>query len=323
MKVTSFAGAMAATLAFAAVSVFSVSAQSAEVTQIIVPFSPGGTNDVIARIVAEQLTSSGVRETIVVNVPGGSATIGMSQVAQAKPDGYTLGLENITFNVNPYLMKDMPYDTDAAFVPVGTLATVPFVLTVHPDLPARNVADLVTMLKAKPGEYGFSTSGYGSGTHLSTELFMSATGTSMTHVPYKGGSEHVVASLNGQTGVMFASLPSALEFVKSGQLIALAVTSAKPDPRLPGIPTMQESGFAGYEMTEYPSLVAPAGTPKEIVDQINKEVRDALAIPEVQARIEAVGGTVVGGTPEELAAFNKAERTKWDTLVKQNHITVN
>jgi len=302
--------------------VYGTGAFAQRATQIIVPFSPGGTNDVVARIVAEQLTSSKVRETIVVNKPGGSATIGMGEVAKARPDGRTLGLANITFSVNPSLMKEVPYDTNA-FVPITVMATVPFVLTVHPQVKARSVDELVKMLKAEPGKYGYSTSGYGSGTHLSTELFMNATGTSMTHVPYKGGAEHVVASLNGQTGVMFASLPSALEYVNSNQLIPLAVTSAERDPRLPNVPTMQEAGFKGYVMTEYPTLVAPPGTPKDVVDEISKQVRDALAVPSVRSRIEAVGGTVVGSTPEEAAAHIKAEIQKWQRLVKENNIAVN
>lgn len=313
---TSFAALL---LAGAAVTAPAHAQGAGDVTKIVVPFSPGGANDVFARIVAEKMSASG-RQTIVVNRPGGSATIGMNEVAQAKPDGKTLGVANVTFSVNPYLMKTLPYDTEKDFVPVGLIATVPFVLTVHPDVKARSIKELVEMLKKDPGRYGYSSSGFGSGSHLATELFLNVTGTKMLHAPYKGGSEHVVASLNGETGVMFSSLPSSIAFVKSNQLIPLAVTSEKRDPRLPDVPTFSEAGVPAYVMTEWTALVAPKGTPADIAAAINKDVRAALQDPEVKKRIDAVGGTPADMAPADVKAHIDREMAKWKHLVAENKL---
>jgi tripartite-type tricarboxylate transporter receptor subunit TctC len=309
---------MAATMA-SAVPAFAQGG-AGDVTKIIVPFSPGGANDVFARVIAEQLSSSGVRQSIVMNRPGGSATIGMNEVAQAKPDGKTLGVANVSFSVNPSLMKSLPYDTEKDFVPVALIATVPFVLTVHPDVKARSIQELVARLKKDPEKYGYSSSGFGSGSHLATELFLNVTGTKMIHAPYKGGSEHVVASLNGETGVMFSSLPSSIAFVKSGQLIPLAITSKARDSRLPDVITFAEAGVPDYTMTEWTAIVAPKGTPPDVVQAINKDIREALQKPEVQKRIEAVGGTVAVATPEEVGQHIKAEMAKWKHLVAANKL---
>jgi tripartite-type tricarboxylate transporter receptor subunit TctC len=281
----------------------------------VVPFAAGGSTDAVVRIVAQQLGDQLGSPVVVENRAGGAATIGMNLVAHAAADGYTLGAANISFGVNPSLLEKVPYDPEKDFVPVSFVASVPLVLAVHPSVPARSVKELIALAKAKPESLSYASAGYGSGSHLSMELFSYLTGVKLTHVPYNGGGPQVAGALGGQIAALFATIPSSLQHFKSGALIPLAVTTAKRDPRLPDLPTVAEAGVAGYEMGDWIGIVAPKGTPEAIVARLNRETDKALAVPDVRDKIEKIGTQVVGGPPQALADHIHRELEKWRKVV--------
>lgn len=283
--------------------------------RVIVPFAAGGSTDAVVRILAQRLSETLGNTVFVDNRPGGAATIGMNVVAHAAPDGYTLGAANISFGVNPSLLEKVPYDVEKDFVPVSFVALVPLVLAVHPSVPARSVQELIALLKAKPNTLSYASAGYGSGSHLSMELFAYLTGTRMVHVPYNGGGPQVAGALGGQIAALFATIPSSLQHFQSGALIPLAVTTAKRDPRLPDVPTLAEAGVADYEMGDWIGIVAPHGTPEAIVTKLNHEIDAALAVPDVANKIEQIGTQVVGGTPGALAHHISRELKRWHEVV--------
>jgi tripartite-type tricarboxylate transporter receptor subunit TctC len=288
--------------------------------RIVVPFAAGGSTDAVIRIVAQQVAETIGGSIVIDNRPGGAATIGMNQVAQSAPDGYTLGAANISFGVNASLLKKLPYDTQKDFVPVGFVARVPLVLAVHPSVPARTVKELIALAKAKPDSLTYASAGYGSGSHLSMELFGYLAGTKMVNVPYNGGGPQVAGALGGQITALFATIPAAQQHFQSGKLIPLGVTTAQRDPRLPEVPTVAEAGVPGYEMGDWVGVVAPAGTPAAVVARLNREIDKALALGDVKAKIEAIGTQVVGGTPEALAAHIGQEIVKWRKVVETTGI---
>ncbi|HVY56269.1 MAG TPA: tripartite tricarboxylate transporter substrate binding protein [Xanthobacteraceae bacterium] len=279
--------------------------------RIIVPFAPGGSTDAVVRILAKKLSDNLGGSVYIENRPGGAATIGTNQVAQAAPDGYTLGAANISFGANPAILKRIPYDTEKDFVPVGLVARVPLVLAVHPSVPAKSVKELIALARAKPGGLSYASAGYGSGSHLSMELFNYLTGLKMLHVPYNGGGPQVAGALGGQITALFATIPSSMQYFASGQLVGLGVSTAKRDPRLPDLPTIAEAGVPGYEMGDWVGLIAPKDTPSAIVERLNREMLKALADPEVKSRIESVGTQVAAGTPEDLRVHIQSELAKW------------
>jgi tripartite-type tricarboxylate transporter receptor subunit TctC len=284
--------------------------------RIIVPFAAGGSTDAVVRILAQKMSDNLGSSVFVDNRPGGAATIGMNAVAHAAADGYTLGAANIAFGVNPSLLdKGVPYDTDKDFVPIGFVALVPLVLAVHPSVPARSVKELIALAKAKPEALSYASAGYGSGSHLSMELFSYLTGAKFTHVPYNGGGPQVAGALGGQITALFATIPSSLQHFKSGALIPLAVTTVKRDPRLPELPTLAEAGVADYEMGDWIGIVAPKDTPSAIVTTLNREIDKALAAPDVVDKIEKIGTQVVGGPPDVLAHHIRQELKKWREVV--------
>ena len=288
--------------------------------RIVVPFAAGGSTDAVIRIVAQQVADTMGASIVIDNRPGGAATIGMNLVAQSAPDGYTLGAANISFGVNPSLLKKVPYDTEKDFVPVSFVARVPLVLAVHPSAPARSVKDLIALAKAKPDTLSYASAGYGSGSHLSMELFGYLAETRMVNIPYNGGGPQVAGALGGQITALFATIPAAMQHFQSGKLVPLGVTTAQRDPRLPEVPTVAEAGVPGYEMGDWVGVVAPKGTASAVVTRLSQEFDKALAVPDVRAKIEAIGTQVVGGPPDVLAAHIGQELAKWRKVVETTGI---
>jgi len=284
--------------------------------RIVVPFAAGGSTDVVFRILAPRLSENLGQPVVVDNRPGGAATIGMDQVAKSPADGYTLGVANLSFGANPFVLRKMPFDTEKDLAPVSLVTLVPMVLSVHPSVPARSVRELIALAKARPGSLNYGSAGNASANHLATELFKYMTGTDMVHVPYKGGGPAVVSIVGGETAVLFATIPSAVQHFKSGRLVGLGVSTPKRDPTLPDIPTVAEAGVPGYEVYEWQGVVVPAGTPNAVITRLHQEIVKALALPDMKERFASVGAQAVGSTPEQLAAFIKKELAIWSKVVK-------
>jgi tripartite-type tricarboxylate transporter receptor subunit TctC len=290
--------------------------------RLIVPFPPGGPADALARLVGEKMAASLGKAIVVENRPGAGGNIGMEVGAKAAPDGYTLVLApagNLT--VNPSLYRSIPYDVGRDFTPISVLATVPNILVVHPSVPAKTVTELVQYAKAHPGELNFSSPGNGSGAHLAGELLKSMANVDMTHVPFNGIAPAVTAVLGGQVQAMFAGAPSVLQHVKSGKLRALAVASLARIAAAPNLPTLAESGFPGFDVTSWYGIVAPAGTPSQVIDRLHSEMTKALNEPDLREKLSALGAEPVGNTPAEFAATIRSETAKWSKIVKDAKIT--
>ncbi|GAA4324308.1 tripartite tricarboxylate transporter substrate binding protein [Pigmentiphaga soli] len=284
--------------------------------RIIVPFAPGGSNDVVMRLLAPRLAEQLGQPVVIENRPGGGSTIGMDVVAKSPPDGYTLGVANISFGSNPFVMAKMPFDARKDFVPVGLVALVPLVVVVNPSVPARSVSELIDYAKAHPDAINYGSAGNASGPHLATALFNYQTGTKMTHISYKSGGEAVASLLGGVTTVLFATIASSVQQIKSGRIIPLAVTTLQRDPSLPDVPTVSEAGVPGFSVSDWVGIVAPAGTPGAIVTKVNEALARTLAKPEVRASLAKVGTQPVGGTPAELDDFINKELATWSKVVK-------
>ncbi len=306
----------------AAVAAPAVQAQAPYPTKpirIVVPFPAGGTTDILARAVAQKLTEMGGQPVVVDNRPGAGGNIGAELVAKSAPDGYTLLMGTVgTHAINPGLYAKMPYDHQRDFAPVILVAGVPNVLVVNPAVPATSVQELIAYGKANPGKLNFASSGSGTSIHLAGELFKTMSGVQMTHVPYKGSSPALTDLLGGQVQLMFDNLPSALPHIKAGKLRALAVTSAQRAPALPDVPTVAEAGLPGFEASSWFGLLAPAGTPKEIIAKLNAEVAKWLATPEARDKLTAQGANAVGSAPDAFAQYIAAETIKWLKVVKES-----
>lgn len=284
--------------------------------RIIVPFAPGGSTDIVARMLAPKL-SEHLGQTVIVDNRGGGATmIGMDMVAKAPPDGHTLGVATLTFALNPTLFSTLPYNPERDFAPVSLVSTVPFVTAIHPSVPARSVKQLVALAKAKPGSLNFSSSGNGSASQMAVELMKHMSGTDMVHVAYTGGGPALLALLSGQVSMFTMSIPAGLQYFKSGKLIALGVTSAKRDPILPDVPSIAESGLPGYELIEYQGIVAPAATPRATINRLRDDIVKTLNVPEVKERFTSSGTYIAGSTPEELADYIKKQIAAWGKVIK-------
>jgi hypothetical protein len=289
--------------------------------RIIVPTAPSGGNDVMARIVAQKLGERMKQPVIVENKAGGNGAIGSEAVAKAAPDGYTILFGYIaTHGINPGLSK-LPYDAVKDFAPIARIADAPNVLVVNPALPIKTVQELIAYAKAKPGTLNYASAGNGTAPHIAAEEFKLRTGIDMTHVPYKGSGPAVGDTLAGQTQVMFASLVAASQHIKSGKLRGLAVTGKGRSPLFPSLPTVSESGVPGFEVVQWYGFFAPAKTPPEIVDRLNREINAVMKDPETVKRFADQGADVVTGTPQEFGAFVKAEIEKWSAVIKAAKIT--
>ena len=296
----------------------------AKTVKIVVPFAPGGSTDVVARILADKLGAEMKQTFIVDNRAGASGNIGADAVAKAPADGYTLLMGTTgVLAINGHLFKNLAFDPDKDFVPVSYTSLITNVLVVNPEVSARTVAELVRLAKAKPGALTFASSGSGSSTHLSGELFKALAGVDILHVPYKGSSQALIDVLSGQVTMLFDNAPSSLPFIEQGKLRALAVTSRKRLPNLPDIPTLEEAGIAGYESLSWSGIVAPTGTPRTVIARLNASIERILATDEVRRKLAALGVEPVGGPPEAFAAHIRAESDKWGKLVKSAGITVN
>jgi tripartite-type tricarboxylate transporter receptor subunit TctC len=285
--------------------------------RIIVPYAPGGSTDVVLRILAPRLTENLGQQVLVENRPGAASTIGLDLVAKSPPDGYTVGIANIAYGANPTLYSKMPFNAEKDLVPVSLVSIVTMVLSVHPSVPARSVKQLIALAKAKPGSLVYGSAGNGSANHLATARFTYMTGTNMVHVPYKGGGPAVVSIVSGETGVLFATIPSAIQHFKTGRLIPLGVSRAKRDSSLPDVPTVAEAGVPGYDAVEWNGAMVPAGTPPAVINRLHQAIVKALAIPEVKERITGIGAELVGNSPEEFGAFLKKELATWSKVVKE------
>ena len=287
--------------------------------RLVVPFPAGGATDILAREVAKHLTDAWGQSVVVDNRPGAGGNIGSELVAKAAPDGYTLEMGTVgTHAINASLYSKMPYDHVRDFVPVILVAGVPNVLEVNPALPVNSVQELIAYAKANPGKLNFASSGSGTSIHLSGELFKVMAGVQMTHVPYKGSAPALQDLLGGQVQLMFDNLPPSLPQIKAGKLRALAVTSAGRAPALPDTPTVAEAGLPGFEASSWFGVLAPAGTPPEIVNKLNAEIAKWLASPGAKEKLANVGANIAGGTPEDFARHIQAETAKWAKVVKES-----
>ncbi len=287
--------------------------------RLVVPFPAGGTTDIVAREVAAHLTKTFGQSVIVENKPGAGGNVGSDSVAKAAPDGYTLLMGTVgTHGINVSLYSKMPYDAIKDFAPVSLCAAVPNIMVVHPSVPANNVAEFIAYAKKEGDKVAMASSGNGTSIHLAGELFKSMTGTAMTHVPYKGSAPALTDMLGGTTQVMFDNAPSVMPHIKSGKLRAIAVTSSKRSSALPDVPTIEETGLKGYEASSWFGVLAPAGTPREILQKLSAEIQRGIATPEMQEKFKAQGAIPVGGTPEAFASHIDAEIKKWASVVKSS-----
>jgi tripartite-type tricarboxylate transporter receptor subunit TctC len=284
--------------------------------RLVVPFPPGGGTDTMARVVAPKLSEFLGQQVVVENRGGAGATIGAEVAAKSAPDGYTLMLATITNAIGASLYSRLNYDLVRDFAPITRLATTPHILVVHPSVPVKTVKEFVALAKAKPGELAYSSSGSGSAAHLAGELFNSLTGVKTTHVPYKGGGPSMIALVGGEVSVAFATMPSAIGYVRAGRLRGIAVTTDRRSPSTPELPTISETGVAGYEAGSWYGLSAPAGTPKEIIARLHAETIKVVALPDVKERLFNAGFEIVTSTPGEFAAFTRNEIQKWGKIVK-------
>ena len=293
----------------------------AKPVRILVPFPPGGPADALARIVGDKLGQALGQPFVIENKPGAGGNIGMEQGAKAAADGYTLTLAptgNLT--IAPSLYAKLPYDPAKDYAPITVLATVPNILIVHPSVPARSVAELVALAKAKPGTLNYASPGNGSGPHLAGELLKSMAGIDLVHVPFNGVGPAMTGVLAGDVQMSFAQSSAALPHVKSGKVIALGVASRKRIAAAPELPTIAEAGLPGFDVTSWYALVAPAGTPATVVDRLHAEIVKVLASADVREKIAALGAEPVGNTPVEFTAMQRAEAARWAKLAREANI---
>lgn len=284
--------------------------------KLVVPYPPGGPTDIVARVVAQKLSEQLGQSIIIDNRPGAGANLGAEAVARSPADGYTLMVATTAHAINPALFSKLNYSITKDFAPISQLTAGPLVIVATPNLAANNVKELIALAKAKNGEINFASSGNGQSTHLSAELFNAMAGTKMNHIPYKGSAPALTDVMSGQADLMFDTMLSAMPFVKGGKLKAIAVTSAQRSPVAPDIPTIAESGLPGYEAIAWNGLFAPAGTPKEVVDQINAALKKVLEAPDVKQRFDAQGFAAQWGTPADFGKFVQSEVDKWAKVVK-------
>ncbi len=289
--------------------------------RIIVPTAPAGGNDAMARIVAQKLNERLKQPVIVENKSGANGAIGSEYVAKAAPDGYTILFGYIaTHGINPGLSK-LPYDAVKDFAPIAQISEAPVVLVVNPAVPAKSVQELIALAKSKPGAISYASAGNGTAPHIAAELFKQMTGVDMVHVPYKGSGPAVTDTLAGQTQVMFPSLVAASGHIKSGKLRGLAISGKARSELFPSLPTVAESGVKGFEVTQWYGFFAPAKTPKEIVEKLNREIVAVMNDPDTKAKFAAQGAEVVTGSPEAFGKLVQSEIAKWSQLIKSAKIT--
>lgn len=289
--------------------------------RFIVPFTPGGGNDTIARLVGQKLAAATGQQVLIDNRPGAGGAIGAEAAAKSAADGYTIFLAGVaTHGINPNLRRKLGYDPVRDFDPVSLIASAPLLVVVHPSLPVKSVKQLVALAKAQPGKINYASNGAGGSSHMAVELFKSMTGTSMVHIPYKGLAPALTELLSGEVQLMFSSAVSMLPQVKAGKLRAIAMTGARRSPAIPDIPTVAEAGIPGYETGSWYGIVAPAGTPRTAIDRLSREVAAIVHTPEITRRLDDEAVIPVGSTPEEFATHIRNELARWSKVIKQSGI---
>ena len=289
----------------------------------VVPYPPGGSTDMLARIVGQKLGERLGQPVVVENKAGAGGNVGTDYVAKQPADGYTIVMGNIgPIAINPSLYPDLPYNPLKDLAPVTMLMAVPNLLVVNPALPVHSVRDLIDYGRRQPAPLGYATPGAGTSLHLAGELFATTSGVKMTHIPYKGSAPGLNDTMAGHVPVMFDNMPSALPLVKAGKLRALAITSAQRSAQLPDVPTMAEAGLQGYEIAGWFGVLVPAATPKAIVARLDTELEAVLKMPDVRKKLDEMGGIVSGAGPQAFGRYIEAESRKWSTLVRSANITV-
>ena len=307
---------VAALLAFVTTCAAAQTNYPARPIRFVVPYPPGGFTDILARMIGQKLTDSWSQPVVVENKGGGGSTIGTDLVAKAAPDGYTILMVAPDLAINPSLYAKLPYATATDFAPISLVAWGPIVLVAHPSLPAASLAEFIALAKSSARPLNYASGGNGTAGHLGMELFKTTAGINLVHVPYKGIAPASIDLLSGQVSVMFLQMALARPQVLSGKLRALAVAGHQRSQALPDVPTVAEAGLAGFEVNPWFGIVAPAGTPSEVVAKLSAEIGRIMRLPEVKERLSTLGGEPAANTPEEFSAFVKAELVKWATVVK-------
>ena len=316
----SFASLLACTLAFSGAAAWAQSGYPAKPIRIVVPYAAGGPVDVTARIMAERLETHLGQRVLVDNKGGGNATIGTEFVARAAPDGYTLLMAAPAHTANPSLIKSISFDTAKDFAPISMVMDQPMLIAVQVSVPANNIKELVALLKANPTKFNYGTSGAGGPQHLMGELFKAATGTQIAHIPYRGAAPAAAALLAGDTQVAFSTPTNILPYVKSGKLRALASSTARRSPFSPDLPTLAEAGVAGFEYSSWTGLLAPAGTPREVIQKIYEAVSKSLAEKETRDKMMQNGIQPVGSSPDDFARFIALDMARSAKIIKDSGI---
>ena len=290
--------------------------------RFVAPIPAGGSTDVLAREVAKHLTETWGQPVVVENRPGAAGSIGADVVAKSAPDGHTILLVNVGHAINPSVYPKLPFDAVKDFTPVILLASIPLGLVVHPSVPAQSMKEFIALAKAKPGQLNFGSSGNGGGSHLAGEIFKSMTGTQLVHVPYKGSAPAVTDLLAGQIQVMFPDMAVVTPHIKAGKLRPLVIATQKRSPALPDVPTSQEAGLPGYELAAWVGILAPAGTPKEIVGKLNAEIAKFIRQPAMKERLQSQGFELVASTPEQFGTVLQTDVAKYAKVVKEANVKV-
>ena len=286
--------------------------------RLLVTYAAGGASDIMSRLLASTLTDSLRQQVVVDNRPGASGIIASELLVRSPADGYTIINVNVAHGANPTLNARLPYDTAKDFASVSLLVLLPTILVIHPSLPVRTVRELIALTKSRPSQLNYASAGSGSANHLAMELLMHAAGIEIAHVPYKGGAPAIADLLGGHVPMMFITIPPALPHVKADRLRVLAVSSARRAPTLPDVPTLAESGVAGFEFNEWQAILAPRGTPAEIIGRLNVEINKALALPDLKERMAGLGAEAAAGTPEQLTAHIASELAKWPVVIRKS-----
>jgi len=285
--------------------------------RLIVPAAAGGPSDLIGRLIGQKLSEAWGQQFIVENIPTGAGNVAVGMVAKAQPDGYTILTPTSAVVVNPSLYAKLPYDTVRDFAAVTLAAASPHVLTVNPLVPAKTVQELISLVKANPGKYSYASPGTGTTGQLAAELFRISLSLDLTHVPFNGAAPAITSTIGGHTPIMWGALPGAAPSIKEGQLRALAVTSGKRDPAFPSVPTLAESGVPDQESEFIQAVLVPAGTPKEIIEKLYREIARIVMLPDVKERFATIGYTAVGNTPEEFSAQIKRDIARWAKVIRE------
>ena len=291
--------------------------------RFLVGFAPGGSTDIVARLIAQELSKNLGQQVLVDNRTGAGGIIATEALAKSPPDGYTmLACTTGTFAIQPFMFSKLPYAVDKDVVPVTQTGSLPYIIVVHPSLPVKNVREFIAFAKARPGQLNYASSGVGTGSHLAAAYFDSAAGINVTHVPYKGTGQAMGDLLAGQVVMMFDQPVSSLPHVKAGKLKMLGISSAQRFPTLPEVPTIAESGVPGFDAVSWSGVCVPGGTPRDIVNRLQQEIAKVLQVPELKNRLLSDGIEPIGSTPEQFLAHTKKEATKWSKVVKDTGVKV-